>query len=217
MNEATTTITRKERKAATRLNLKSAARQCFIEHGFEGTQISHITKAAGVAQGTFYVHFPDKEHVLDELLGEFNSKFVERLVQAWRMLEPPTLRNIVESSVDTFLDFWEEHRELVLVLSQRASQGVTMERLRDGANPETLGFLLTRFAPLLPRLSTSPVTLRMIVLGILSLWLRLGMQFLFSADVSRDSTRTLLVQMTLGAISGIAPTIGLDENVGPTN
>ena len=38
----------------------AAARKVFGEKGYEGTTISDIVKAAGVAQGTFYLYFPSK-------------------------------------------------------------------------------------------------------------------------------------------------------------
>ena len=38
--------------------------------GFAGASVEAITRAAGVAKGTFYVHFPTKEHLAAELCRE---------------------------------------------------------------------------------------------------------------------------------------------------
>ena len=76
-------MTRKEQKERTREGIMPAAESCFIEQGYAQTQIAHITKKAGVAQGTFYVHFADKRVLLDELLTEFNQGLVARYQELW--------------------------------------------------------------------------------------------------------------------------------------
>ena len=47
-----------------RTELLDAAQALFLEQGIEATAIEQITAAAGVAKGTFYLHFPSKEAVL---------------------------------------------------------------------------------------------------------------------------------------------------------
>jgi len=51
---------RERRKAETRQRLLGAARQLFVERGYDATRPQDIARAADVATGTFYVHFPDK-------------------------------------------------------------------------------------------------------------------------------------------------------------
>ena len=72
-----------------------AAVDIFYEKGFENTKISDITKAAGIAQGTFYLYFPSKfallpsiaEKVVIKLLDtvkgkmDFDSDFSKELEQ----------------------------------------------------------------------------------------------------------------------------------------
>jgi AcrR family transcriptional regulator len=36
----------------------------FREQGYDATSVSELTRAAGVAKGTFFNHFPTKEHIL---------------------------------------------------------------------------------------------------------------------------------------------------------
>lgn len=51
-------------RAARRAELASAAASAFAERGVADTTISDIVKAAGVAQGTFYLYFDSKADVL---------------------------------------------------------------------------------------------------------------------------------------------------------
>jgi AcrR family transcriptional regulator len=47
-----------------RAELTSAAARVFAENGVANTAVSDIVKAAGVAQGTFYLYFDSKDDVL---------------------------------------------------------------------------------------------------------------------------------------------------------
>jgi AcrR family transcriptional regulator len=49
------------RRVDTRRRLLRAARTLFVARGFHGTRPQDIARAAGVATGTFYLHFADKE------------------------------------------------------------------------------------------------------------------------------------------------------------
>lgn len=54
---------RERQKAETRESLYRAALSLFAERGLAATTVEDITKAAGVAKGTFFLHFPAKEQV----------------------------------------------------------------------------------------------------------------------------------------------------------
>lgn len=45
----------------TRERISSAALQLFAEKGFDGTSVRDIARAAGIAEGALYRHFPSKE------------------------------------------------------------------------------------------------------------------------------------------------------------
>lgn len=59
---------RTRRGTRTRARLLQAAEEAFGSLGYHRAGISDITLAAGVAQGTFYSYFPNKEAALRELV-----------------------------------------------------------------------------------------------------------------------------------------------------
>jgi len=65
--------------------LKAAAK-IFAVNGFNGAKISEIAKEAGVADGTIYLYFQNKEDILHTLfrstLEDFVGRLKERLQQA---------------------------------------------------------------------------------------------------------------------------------------
>ena len=57
---------RERQKQELTQQLYSTALGLFSEHGYENTTVKQITDAVGVAKGTFFNHFPTKEHVVEE-------------------------------------------------------------------------------------------------------------------------------------------------------
>ncbi|MGV0718723.1 TetR/AcrR family transcriptional regulator [Mycolicibacterium sp. XJ662] len=58
---------RKAQRLQTRERILGAAITEFTKSGMAGADVNAIAAAAGVAHGTFFFHFPSKEHVLLEL------------------------------------------------------------------------------------------------------------------------------------------------------
>lgn len=193
---------RAQQKAQTRERLKQAAQVCFAEAGYAQTAIADITRGAGVALGTFYVHFADKEALLDELLHEFNHRLVARLTEALAA-QPASLEATVRTVAAHFLDHWSENREFVRAYSQRAAAGIAWEALREGVNPEMTAFLSARLKLLSVASAVDERRLGLALQGLLALWLRVGMQFLFSPDYPRALVVDTLVDTTVGALTNI--------------
>ncbi|WP_293626528.1 TetR/AcrR family transcriptional regulator [Salinisphaera sp.] len=70
------------RGEATRQKLLSAAEEAFGNTGFFRASISDITRGAGVAQGTFYIYFKNKEDVLAELVRHMGRELRRMLSHA---------------------------------------------------------------------------------------------------------------------------------------
>lgn len=188
---------RRAQKAATRAAVKAAARRCFLARGYAATAIADIAAAAGVAHGTFYVHFAGKEAVLDELLADFNAAFAERLAPELARAARAPVGELVAAAADAFLDHWRAHRDFIACYAERAAGGLAPTTLRDGLNPP-MAHLLTA------ALRTAGVAdAELATHALLALWLRVGMQFLFHGGVTRAAARRTLVAMTVGAVDAV--------------
>ncbi|MCZ8380597.1 TetR/AcrR family transcriptional regulator [Mycobacterium sp. CPCC 205372] len=73
--------TRETRRRQTRERILGAAVAEFKRSGMAGAEVSTIVAAAGVAHGTFYFHFPTKEHVLLELERREESRVAAELTR----------------------------------------------------------------------------------------------------------------------------------------
>ncbi len=58
---------REEQSAQTREKILQKATNLFMDGGYDSVSVSQITKSAGVAKGTFFVHFPSKASIVGEL------------------------------------------------------------------------------------------------------------------------------------------------------
>ena len=58
------------RTARTREGIVAAALDIFLEQGFEGTRMIDVAQRAGVAKGTLYLHFTDKEALFEGVLRQ---------------------------------------------------------------------------------------------------------------------------------------------------
>jgi len=70
---------REAQRLQTRARVFDAALAEFGRSGLAGADVAAIAAAAGVARGTFYFHFPTKEHVLVELERAEEAKIVATL------------------------------------------------------------------------------------------------------------------------------------------
>jgi AcrR family transcriptional regulator len=70
---------RAERAAERRAAIVEAAMEEFIARGFAATRLDDIAKRAGVAKGTIYLHFKDKESMFEELIRTAIVPMVGRL------------------------------------------------------------------------------------------------------------------------------------------
>ena len=79
MRPQVTPSTREARRLQTRERILGAAIAEFKRSGMTGAEVSAIVGAAGVAHGTFFFHFPSKEHVLLELESREEARIAVRV------------------------------------------------------------------------------------------------------------------------------------------
>lgn len=73
---------REARRLETRARLFDAALSEISQRGFAAADVSAIAAAAGVVRGTFYFHFPTKEHVLIEVERNEETRIISELGDA---------------------------------------------------------------------------------------------------------------------------------------
>src|SRR5689334_196184 len=94
-------LNRAERAAERRQAIIEAAMEEFISRGFAATRLDDVAKRAGVAKGTIYLHFKDKESMFEELIRTAIVPLVGRIQGP-----PPasgSIRDMIEAVALTFI------------------------------------------------------------------------------------------------------------------
>lgn len=81
-----------KRTIKTRAKLLSAAEEVIRNGGYEALRVEDVVKAAGVAKGTFFAHFRDKDALMEILIAD---KLNACLDQAEAGTSPKTVAEII--------------------------------------------------------------------------------------------------------------------------
>jgi AcrR family transcriptional regulator len=87
--------------AARREAIIEAAMNEFVAHGYAATRLDDVAKRAGVAKGTIYLHFKDKESMFEELIRTAIVPLVGRL--GTPVLAGVSVRDTLEGFVRAFI------------------------------------------------------------------------------------------------------------------
>src|SRR6476646_10518663 len=106
---------RAERAAERREAIIEAAMDEFIARGFAATRLDDVAKRAGVAKGTIYLHFTDKEALFEELIRIELGPVVGALEQASHADIP--FRQVTDQLIEVFVrGIFETRRKDVIRL-----------------------------------------------------------------------------------------------------
>ena len=94
-------LNRAERTAERRQAIIEAAMEEFISRGFAATRLDDIAKRAGVAKGTIYLHFKDKESMFEELIRTAIVPLVGRMQGP--LPTGGTVRDLIEAFALNFI------------------------------------------------------------------------------------------------------------------
>jgi AcrR family transcriptional regulator len=82
MSTAVRTVRATERGSATRQHILAVATEELLAHGYTGTSLSDLIRAAGVTKGGFYHHFRSKEALAVEVVRARQAEWAAGVVQA---------------------------------------------------------------------------------------------------------------------------------------
>jgi TetR/AcrR family transcriptional regulator, transcriptional repressor for nem operon len=117
--------TRTKPAAERRADLLDAGLALFTERGIGRTTVSEIVQRAGVAQGTFYLHFPSKDALLFALQERFEERIVARARAAIERAGPDWGAKLDACVLACFEDYERElgqHEVLFAHLPREASR-----------------------------------------------------------------------------------------------
>jgi TetR/AcrR family transcriptional regulator, transcriptional repressor for nem operon len=107
---------------STRLALLDAGHELSVTTGLTRLTVDAIVKKAGVAKGTFYVHFQDRTSFLVALHEQFYDRLRDRIFKAIAGLSPGGER--LRTSTKTYLDGCLQERAVKALLLEARSEAL---------------------------------------------------------------------------------------------
>jgi len=139
---------RDTRGAARREAILAAALDEFSASGFEATRLDDVAKRAGIAKGTIYLYFRDKEALFQELIREMLTPLVGT-IEAMGAADLP-LPEIASHIADLFMrEVYETRRKDVVRLM--ISEGRRFPKLAEFYYREVLSRIIAAVRALLAR------------------------------------------------------------------
>ena len=136
------------RKAERRDAILSAALDEFSAQGYAATRLDDVAKRAGVAKGTLYLYFRDKEALFQELVRTMLTPVVGS-IEALRDADVP-MRVLADRMVDLFVNeiFGTRRREVIRLM---IADGRRFPKLAEFYYREVLSRVLPAMRALLSR------------------------------------------------------------------
>ncbi|MFJ6210931.1 TetR family transcriptional regulator [Lysinibacillus sp. NPDC092081] len=110
-----------------------AAIEVFREKGIEKTKVSDIVKAAGIAQGTFYLYFPSRLSVMPAIAKVMVEKIIAAINDGISKQEP--FAKQLEKVVDIIFSLTEEYRDVFALIYAGITQTEHMKEWENIYSP----------------------------------------------------------------------------------
>jgi AcrR family transcriptional regulator len=109
-----------------RQQLIDAARALFADKGFHATTVDDITRAAGVAKGTFYLYFREKREIYYQVIRQFMNLIMEIGGSVSESTEPTDFFGRAEKAALELMTVFLDNRQLAR-LAYREFMGLDPE------------------------------------------------------------------------------------------
>ncbi len=104
-----------------------AARTLFLEQGYDQTSVQDIVRKVGVAQGTFYYHFPSKDACLEAVAKEEVAALESLLAEIARQEDSQPLEQLHAMLAQALM--LQEGKKNILDAVHKKSNAILHERL----------------------------------------------------------------------------------------
>ena len=186
-------------RAATRERILASGTALFAERGLHDVTSHDIASDAGVAAGTFYLHFPDKQTLFREIVFQAVAELRQGLQEA--RAAGRGVEQVVRMQAEVLLSFAEQRADLVRILFGRDSEARglgadVLDHLAEGARERVAAD---------QRQGTTPgsVDADVAAQAIVGMWSRVLAWWV--EDPSRAGREQLIDTLTTFELSGVFP------------
>lgn len=109
----------------------NSAYELFLEQGFESVTIQEIASRAGVAKGTFYLYFHDKDELKAQLIAQKSNEMFQRALAALHETRLENFDDQIIFVVNYIIDILDHNQPALRLIAKDLSLGVFNEKLQQ--------------------------------------------------------------------------------------
>ena len=122
------------KKEEKRKRLLNSAYDCFIENTISGTSIAEICDRAGIAKGTFYLYFKDKEDIVRALNKRISYQVLSKTYHSVSESSGSFVENAVLMA-SGLIQYFEEDYEVVKLMKKDFVWPIDEEQFLTSTDP----------------------------------------------------------------------------------
>ena len=106
----------------------AAGRAVVLRDGYDAASTNRIAAEAGVSPGSLYQYFPNKDSVLNAIVGRYSDDVAERITAALADRFDETGPEMVRATLEALLDALEENAELLRIVADELPRSENLAR-----------------------------------------------------------------------------------------
>lgn len=136
-----------ENKKIKRTALLSHAFSLFVNNGIANTSISDITNKAGVAKGTFYFYFRDKEDLIQKLVYQKGEQLLHNSLNELKKQGDMSVEDSIVFIADDLIKQLSDDTKLLKFINKNLSAGIYKKAIENNTESD----ILTNFYELIEK------------------------------------------------------------------
>lgn len=93
-------VMKRDDRVISRKMIREHALALFHEKGVKGTSVNDIVREAGIAKGTFYLYYKNKNDLIEEVFDSYRRQFIDEVTT--KIIEFPKIRYFSLPLIDFF-------------------------------------------------------------------------------------------------------------------
>ena len=194
---------REATKAANRAAIVRSAREVFGELGYGAASVRDIVRRAGLAAGTFYNYFPDKESVFRVIVDETGAEAGARVAAARAHATTP--RAFVEDAYRAYFSYIVEDRARFAFMRRNAGEIRLM--FDDVTLPAVTEALMADLRAAMDRGDLPPADLEYTAHAMTAVGLELGSRLAEREPPDVEGATRFASELFLGGLPGLGASV----------
>ncbi len=106
----------KESRPISRDLIRTSALALFKEKGVDDTSVNDIVNEAGIAKGTFYLYYSNRDDLVNDVFEEFATEFLREVIEANKDLQK------IAPFAESLLNYFRKNRMFLIEVRKNLTQ-----------------------------------------------------------------------------------------------